>query len=318
MAAQHPRLKSAAEAEAYLQSAAAASSSSRADEVSTSNLAASSSTSPTSATPPPSVFGTRLYREGVDDPKAFNAWDHVEPPPEYLSTIRSLLATQALTRIPTSEAESLYHSTGKPAGYWDHFYSQHEHKFFKDRKWLGSEFPELVECTAEATGRKRVLEVGCGAGNTVFPLLEKNRNAQLEMYACDYSSEAVQVVRSNALYKDPPVGKCEAFVWDLSSPEGPPSEVEVGEGGEDGLDLICLIFCLSALHPREWAQAALNLKRMLKPGGLILVRDYARYDLPQLRFKKGRMLDDNFYVRGDGTRGELGRATVRRSQEQTC
>ncbi|PWN23740.1 S-adenosyl-L-methionine-dependent methyltransferase [Microstroma glucosiphilum] len=305
MAAQLPRLKSAAEAEAYLQSVAAASSSSsssstRADEASSSNLAASSSS--TAPTSPPSVFGTRLFREGVDDPKAFNAWDHVEPPPEYLSTIRSLLATQALTRIPTSEAESLYHSQGKPAEYWDHFYSQHEHKFFKDRKWLGSEFPELLECTAEGAGRKRVLEVGCGAGNTVFPLLEKNRNAQLEMYACDYSSEAVQVVRSNALYKDPPVGKCEAFVWDLSSPEGIPPEVNVGEGGEDGLDLICLIFCLSALHPREWAQAALNLKRLLKPGGLILVRDYARYDLPQLRFRKGRMLDDNFYVRGDGTR----------------
>lgn len=148
---------------------------------------------------------------------------------------------------------------------------------------------------AQQAPRTRVLEVGCGAGNTVFPLLEINKNPDLEIFACDYSAEAVNVVKANELYKSPLFGRCVASVWDLTSTtlEGEPTSPPGIEA--HSLDIIVLIFVLSALHPNEWQRAVANVKHLLKEGGTVLIRDYGRYDLPQLRFGKGRLLDDNFY-----------------------
>ena len=43
----------------------------------------------------------------------------------------------------------------------------------------------------------------------------------------------------------------------------------------------------------------------MAPGGTVCLRDYARYDLTEVRFakkKRPRKLAEHFYVRGDGTR----------------
>jgi tRNAThr (cytosine32-N3)-methyltransferase len=69
---------------------------------------------------------------------------------------------------------------------------------------------------------------------------------------------------------------------------------------------------LSALHPAEWPAALRAVHTVLKPGGMLLFRDYGRHDLTQLRFKAHRLLDANFYTRGDKTRVyffELGACT---------
>jgi tRNAThr (cytosine32-N3)-methyltransferase len=65
---------------------------------------------------------------------------------------------------------------------------------------------------------------------------------------------------------------------------------------------VLMIFIFSALNPKQWDQAVRNIWRVLKPGGQVLFRDYGRGDLAQVRFKKGRYMEENFYVRGDGTR----------------
>lgn len=69
----------------------------------------------------------------------------------------------------------------------------------------------------------------------------------------------------------------------------------------ESLDFITMIFVASAL-PEDFHESIFReMSRLLKPGGMILFRDYGRYDMSQLRFKPGRMLRNNHYVRGDGT-----------------
>jgi tRNAThr (cytosine32-N3)-methyltransferase len=184
----------------------------------------------------------------------------------------------------------------KPAKHWDNFYKTNASNFFKNRKWLHLEFPELVASAELSAGPRTVVEVGCGAGNAIFPLLEQNRNPELQIHAFDYSSHAIKLVQHNTLYTSPPCGTITASVWDLSSSLPPPGLAP------RSADILVLVFVLSALHPSEWPRAVSNIAQILKPGGLVLMRDYGRYDLTQLRFKAGRLLDDNFYIRGDGTR----------------
>lgn len=196
-----------------------------------------------------------------------------------------------------------------PAAFWDDFYTNNQNKFFKDRRWLRIEFPELFQWTNSrqsyvvdsddpglvnsSTDKFKIMEVGCGAGNAVFPLLSDIYDKRLFIYACDYSKTAVDVVKANESYSE---NRCKAFVWDLSS-ANLPAEVEEGS-----LDILLMVYVFSALHPDQWSQAVENAYRLLKPGGVLLFRDYGRNDMTQLRFKKGRLLEENFYIRGDGTR----------------
>lgn len=58
-------------------------------------------------------------------------------------------------------------------------------------------------------------QVGCGVGNTTFPLLEINPTARV--YACDYAPTAVQLVKANPEYGS---GRVHAFVADITGALG--------------------------------------------------------------------------------------------------
>ncbi|KAJ1810176.1 hypothetical protein LPJ77_001096 [Coemansia sp. RSA 2523] len=173
---------------------------------------------------------------------------------------------------------------------WDKFYNRHTTNFFKDRHWTDREFEELRPGHTFSEQNPVLLEIGCGVGNFIWPVLERNPN--LKVFACDFSPRAVGFVKAHEAYSE---DRCHAFVCDITkdrlSDTIPPHSV----------DIVSAIFVFSALPPEKQAQAVKNITEILKPGGRVLFRDYAMYDLAQLRFKPGHKLEDNLYVRQDGT-----------------
>lgn len=240
----------------------------------------------------PFQFGSRR----LVDPSSvyeFNAWDHVAPSAADLSYAEAQYASQRMHPVSTFDATRF---NANPERWWNKFYTNNTANFFKDRKWLQQEFPVLTELTSAQDGRgseARILEVGAGAGNTAFPILKANQNPNLMIYACDFSVKAVNLIRASADYDERFI---QAEVWDVSSETLPPNVTE------NSIDVVLLIFVFSALSPRQWQQAVKNVYRVLKPGGEVCFRDYGRGDLAQVRFRKGRYMEENFYVRGDGTR----------------
>ncbi|GAD93474.1 actin binding protein [Paecilomyces variotii No. 5] len=240
----------------------------------------------------PFQFGSRYLEEG-DDVWEFNAWDHVDTDEEYRAYAEHQIARQR--EAPVSDFDQ-QRFNGEPAKWWNLFYKNNQANFFKNRKWLRQEFPVLADVTRKDAGRKVVLEVGAGAGNTAFPLLANNENEELMVHACDFSSTAVKVMRESEHYNPK---NMTADVWDVTAQ----GEDSLPPGLTEGsVDLVVLIFIFSALAPEQWNQALHNIYRVLKPDGEVLFRDYGRGDLAQVRFKKGRYMAENFYVRGDGTR----------------
>ena len=150
-------------------------------------------------------------------------------------------------------------------------FQRNETNFYKDRNWTTREFEELLDLQSDGSGEpKKILEVGCGVGNLIFPLLE-NPATNLYVYACDFSQRAVDFVKANEKY-DP--SRVTAFQCDITDGQQLLDNVP-----EESLDIITMIFVLSAIHPEKFDVVVKNLHRLLKPGGVLLFRDYGRYDM---------------------------------------
>ncbi|PWA31265.1 hypothetical protein CCH79_00002758, partial [Gambusia affinis] len=298
---------------------------------------------------PTAPLGSRILTN-PDDIFKHNMWDHVQWTKEDQEVARERAEENSSIRIPLTEQGKF---STDACQYWDQFYEVHQDKFFKDRRWLFLEFPELLPSSAEEkrTNACRSHQVAAEPASSCsrtngetghtqhndpiqhcqkqIPFISRKQqqnqmkpsdksllfldsrrlsefwrldvelvtvyfplNTDSFLYCCDFSARAIQLVKDHPDYDD---SVCHAFVHDICE------EADSFPFPPQSLDAILAVFVLSSIHPQRVQKVVNQLSTYLKHGGVFLFRDYGRYDLSQLRFKKGRCLSDNFYTRGDGT-----------------
>jgi SAM-dependent methyltransferase len=210
----------------------------------------------------------------------------------------------------------------KAGSYWHKFYKRNADHFYKDRHYLHIVFPELLNgaapVTAEGTASaalpesspQYLLEVGCGVGNAVLPLVELNCN--LHIVAMDFAASAIEILNKHPFVHscvDAHPAKClqpsdlgyrylrhdAATNCSSSSSSGHTGSVISPEDANRrvrtavrcivkdplpvpsaSMDLALCMFVLSAISPAEQLVALGKIAAVLKPGGKLLVRDYGR------------------------------------------
>lgn len=168
---------------------------------------------------------------------------------------------------------------------WDLFYKRNSTNFFKDRHWTTREFEELRSCREFEDQKLTILEAGCGVGNCLFPLLEEDPD--IFAYACDFSPRAVEYVKQNPLYD---TERCKVFQCDLTKDDllehVPPESV----------DVVTLIFVLSAVHPDKMHLVLQNIYKVLNQAKVSCFMTMGCMIMPCLGLKPGANLQKTFML----------------------
>ncbi len=208
----------------------------------------------------------------------------------------------------------------KAGSFWHKFYKRNADHFYKDRHYLHIVFPELLRGVDDTSGTAEpfhLLEVGCGVGNAVLPLIEINPH--IHVVAMDFAKSAIEI-----LNKHPFVWSCiendghntetittPATTTGNPAIHGDSTSAELGVQdstplindssnttrdpkrrvrtsvrdivhdplpvSNGSMDLTLCMFVLSAIAPAEQIVAIKKIADGLKPGGKMLIRDYGRY-----------------------------------------
>jgi SAM-dependent methyltransferase len=113
---------------------------------------------------------------------------------------------------------------------------------------------------------KAVLDLGCGTGENLVPLIKRGAHT----IGVDISPDLIRLAQRR-------VNDAEAE-----------SEVRVGSAYATGLpdDSIDVIFCMSLIHHLEIARVRDEMRRILKPGGHIVLKEPVRFSPTYSRLRK--------------------------------
>ncbi|CCH59227.1 hypothetical protein TBLA_0B03890 [Henningerozyma blattae CBS 6284] len=162
---------------------------------------------------------------------------------------------------------------------WNNLYSSFDMSFLlRPKNNILYEFPDLFKITQQkkfkSPEKQIIMDVGCGLGNALLPILSSNKNLDLQIFGIDISDKAIDIMQSSDHFKHFTNLTLKSFditTFDIS--EKLPELIQ-----QNSIDIIILTFTLSTIHPSLWSQLLKNLHYLLKPFGKILFRDHAFYD----------------------------------------
>lgn len=123
--------------------------------------------------------------------------------------------------------------------HWHDFYKRNKTNFYKDRHYLHIVFPELspeFQRDSDSSAKVTLLEVGCGVGNAVIPLLEIHPN--LQVTAIDFAKSAIELLKEHPFCA---AGRLSPFVCDVVNDSLPVAN--------ESVDVVLCMFVLSAIAP---------------------------------------------------------------------
>jgi SAM-dependent methyltransferase len=187
---------------------------------------------------------------------------------------------------------------------WNKFYENHQTNFFKDRHYLQKTFPNEFGSSNDSLQtqppppRRTLVEIGCGVGNALLPLLEGDHQSRSwTVHGIDLSSVAIDLLRKDTRFQEA-AQDGRAFGWTANLVEGLPEDCQ-------GVATVStLLFCLSAIDPTQHVAAARHAAATLQEGGVLVIRDYGRFDEAQLKLaaQRHKLWSNNFYVKYDSTK----------------
>lgn len=223
------------------------------------------------------------------EPLQHNSWDVAGWSDSEHMEIMEIIKNQHLNGMGVKKAEYLLNSKHIQ---WDRFYRKHKDKFFKDRRWLQHEIGSIIARDIKSQQQPiRILEVGCGVGNSIYPLL--GVRTDIHFTAFDFSPTAISLLQQDERYD---ASRMCSFVYDMAGTAALTDHVPARS-----MDIALVLFAMSAIDSKYHMQTLINIVSVLKPGGIVLFRDYAEFDQSQLQFKCGRHISGSLYARGDGT-----------------
>ena len=169
---------------------------------------------------------------------------------------------------------------------WEIFHTRHSQgKFFKPKRYLIEEFPELLTMDTKDTV---LLDAGCGNGAAIIPFLRATKHLRATAFDC--SPHAIELLRKTV------TGTAEELrlnteVCDMINTQLPLSTNSCGAG--------LLIFVLSSVPIEKMPVVLKEIHRVLRPNSLLCFRDYGIYDMSHLRSTKQQWLGGRTFYRGD-------------------